>query len=61
MKQADIDKILQIQSQKIAQLELQNTVLLVEIENLKESIKELSTKEKEVENNGLQEKNLEKW
>ena len=60
MKQADIDKILQIQSQKIAQLELQNTVLLVEIENLKESIKELSTKEKEVENNGLQEKNLEK-
>lgn len=49
MKQADIDKILQIQSQKIAQLELQNTVLLVEIENLKDSIKELSTKEKEVE------------
>ncbi len=60
MKQADIDKILQIQSQKIAQLELQNTVLLVEIESLKDSIKELSTKEKEVENNGLQEKNLEK-
>ena len=49
MKQADSDKILQIQSQKIAQLELQNTVLLVEIENLKDSIKELSTKEKEVE------------
>lgn len=49
MKQADIDKILQIQSQKIAQLELQNTVLLVEIENLKDNIKELSTKEKEVE------------
>ena len=61
MKQADIYKILQIQSQKIAQLELQNTVLLVEIESLKESIKELSTKEKEVENNGLQEKNLEEW
>ena len=49
MKQADIDKILQIQSQKIAQLELQNTVLLVEIESLKDSIKELSTKEKGVE------------